>query len=61
MNPLYIFYLIDRDVFDPEMEGLNTDTGYPQAPVLLLGMQSIIQVLLFPCQNTPKLHSMRKR
>lgn len=61
MNPLYIFYLIDRDVFDPEMEG--TQYGYRlfEPPVLLLGMQSTIQVLLFPCQNTQKLHSMRKR
>ena len=26
MNPLYIFYLVNRDVFDPEMEG--TQYGY---------------------------------
>ena len=61
MNPLYIFYLVNRDVFDPEMEG--TQYGYRLFATsgFVIGMQSTIQVLLFPCQNTQKLHSMRKR
>lgn len=61
MNPLYIFYLVNRDVFDPEMEG--TQYGYRLFATsgFVIRDAKYNTSPLVPCQNTQKLHSMRKR